>query len=312
MCPTLPVTPADATALARAFSRLGGWLVGRQKERDAAAFNELLSEVIAKNLGVYGRLESMTPVHLQRAITETMRAINDVVFFFHAKKRRSPYDQLTINSCYMVPVFPSDASSNRLDQVRFLGGGGRTRAKELAAILLLGGWADSVASLPSSLVLPVEQPEDPNFGHRLLFGAPRALVLNQIQVINDTLNPTRRPRALSWVKDGRPSPGRFYLQPSLPDDVCGEITRYFRDKQDHVRSFASIPLAAPDDTQGLLGTEYGRIPIGVLNIQSNRPKVLGPMREWQHLLSRMEPLLHILAGYLTRARAISAKAFLEA
>jgi hypothetical protein len=144
----------------------------------------------------------------------------------------------------------------------------------------------------------------------LLFGAPRAFATGRLQVINDTLSPSSRPRALAFSDTKPATPGRFYLQPELPEEVRVEITRYFKDRAEQLRSFASIPLRPPEAERETL-EHYGTVPIAILNIQSNQPKVLGSPSAWNTLLTRIEPLLQMLAAYISRLRIILARTHLE-
>lgn len=108
-------------------------------------------------------------------------------------------------------------------------------------VLHLTVWATPPNDEPH-IALPVAKNAD-----ILLFGAPKALVHGQMEYVTDTQNAAVLEELVS----------------RQDDEVRAAITNYLQRKKDDFVSFISVPLRCGDDV------------LGVLNVQSNYPEILG-------------------------------------
>jgi hypothetical protein len=273
-----------------------------RSEKTRAFFSELIG-ALSDILAPYRHIDSMSLEDSRLMARSVMRAINAIVYKYHC--HGGDCGDLQINSCYMLPILRHEFTPELLATLRFVDRK-RDLAKELRGVLKIEQWAEPVAALPTDLCLPVEHPGSPAIYKNLLFGAPRAFEKGHPQLIDDTLKPTRHRRAVKpWVDDGPATPGRLFMQKELSEPVVNEIIDYFRQHQDHVRSFGSLALTIPAEDAEYYPAEYKELPLAVLNIQSNQPRLFGKAGSLaRNLLPAMLPMLGVLARYISRIRML--------
>ena len=275
------------------------------KERDEktrAFYGELIG-ALSDVLAPYRHIDSMSLEDSLIIARSVMRAINAIVYRYHCHS--GDCGDLQINSCYMLPTLRHEFTPSLIEAIQFVDRK-RDLASELRGVLRIRQWAEPVASLPSDLCLPLEHSENRALYRNLLFGAPRAFEKGRPQFVDDTLKPTRHRRALKrWVGDGPATPGRLFLQKELPESIVNEIIGYFKQHQDHVRSFGSLALTIPREDAEYFPAEYKDLPLAVLNIHSNQPRLFGKRAALaRYLLPALLPMLGVLARYISRIRML--------
>lgn len=275
----------------------------KEKNERTRAFYSQLIETLSDILMPYRHIDSMTYEESRHMARSVMLAINAVVYKYHCHDGKC--GDLQINSCYMLPVLRHELSDDQIANIRFVNRK-RDLKKELRGVLQIEQWADPVAALPHDLCLPIEDSTNAGTYRFLLFGAPRAFEKGYPQFVDDTLKPTRHRRPLKrWIADGPAKPGRLFMQKELPEEIVNEIVDYFRQHQEHVRSFASLVLPTPREDADYYPAEYQEMPLAVLNIQSNQPQLFGKGGVLaRNLLTAMVPMLGVLARYVSRVRML--------
>lgn len=186
---------------------------------------------------------------------------------------------VAVNANYMVPTAPTQTL---LDEARFCRK--ERRPDTFGCFLVLEQWAKPQDSLPGRLVLPVEHADG---GDALLFGAPKAYLMNTPQIIDDTSQ---------WD----------LASDHESQKVKVELSEYFKRHAEHFQSFVSIPIAPPSGRAFAAQVGCSHLVMGVVNIQCSRKNILGRVAANQRkLLMVLLPLVHILSYYLLRMNALT-------
>jgi hypothetical protein len=266
--------------------------------REVRLYNEVIG-VFSDLLGPYRFINTDSVAECEQMLQSLLRVINAVT----EKYLAADGNDVSINSCYMVPILRHEFTNDILKETSFVDRE-RDLGRELRAVLRLVQWANPLGNLPTTLYLPVEDHASPNYRHRLLFGAPWAFDNGKPQFVDNTLRPTRYRHPIKrWVNDGPAVPGRFFLQRQLPAAVVEELTEYFRVHQEHLMSFVSVPLPIPPEDRKVYPKEYADQPLAVLSIQANQPRLLGKGgARARLLLTALLPVLNVLIRYISRVR----------
>lgn len=272
----------------------------KEKHARELAFYDGVIDVYSDLLAPYRYINEMSLEETTRMLQQVLEVINAAAqsYLGYDDDGSSP----TINSCYMTPILRQDFTDDVLALTKFVDHDHDLRT-ELRAVLQLVQWAKRADHLPTVLYLPVPD-RAVQVRQQLLFGAPWAFEHNIPQFIDDTLRQTRRRRPLKWwVDHGPAAPGRFFLPQDLSQPIVDELTSYFVLHQHHMRSFVSIPLPIPPEDRDLFPPEYAQQPLAVLNIQSNKHRLLGRGgARARTLLATLVPVLNVLIRYISRVR----------
>jgi hypothetical protein len=241
----------------------------------------------------------MTASEATDALRSVLQSVKAAVESFNALTGNAK--DAEYNVCVMVPVF--ELRTDDMNEVRFVDEG-RDLEQQLLAVLCVEHWAERKPVL-RDIVLPVEDPDNEEYCHQQLFGAPAAFVSGQVQFIDD-VRTLRRRSGMRGVWD------RLVHGPALSSEisegVCLEVQRYFGDLEGHVRSFVSIPVPlAHDDAPSFL-KPYSEHAVAVVNVQSNRCFVFGRHAQTRRvLLGALSPFLTLVARYTARIRVLEAR-----
>ncbi len=191
---------------------------------------------------------------------DILKTIASILYLYYGKQL-----DLDINACQMLAYAVANAPADVAERAKQFIESGRN-LDSYAHVLDLTVWAEN--GQPKQLSLPVEDPTTDARRLKLLPGAPAAFALRKVQIIESTDD----------IKSyfGPNGPGRNL------DGVVREAQITFFSKQGF-KSFVSIPIGTNDN------------PLGVVNVQSNRPHILGRRNKHKRpVMNLLEPLLYAL------------------
>jgi hypothetical protein len=177
-------------------------------------FTAKLSEFHIQSLELVRKIDSLNPLELQQGSRSVLKMLALTVEAYHRKSG------VRVNANYMIPYAPTAELLRRALFVQKNRG-----VDSFQCFLRIEAWADPSDGLPEDVILPVEQPVSTEAP--LLFGAPKAFVLKESDVIRDTSE-------LWKITQSEP-----YFA------IRREIDDFFKAQRDRFQSFASFPVPLP-------------------------------------------------------------------
>jgi hypothetical protein len=258
----------DVWFLAEVGKRLYDATVSYGAPYNSDAFVQAYSDASKKAVDLLGDVRQYTAQQLTDGARGVLRLMASVVTAYHADQR------VQIHANYMVPVEPTAAA---VQQARFCTKDRRHDSFE--CFLELKHWSHEAKGFPEGLLLPVERVEEQLSVDAILMGAPSAFAYGKSYLVNDTQE--------AW-RD---------LASHENEAVRAEVTNYFKRHKDQLRSFVSFPVTPPADRAH--SCPWGTI--AVVNIQSNRPRLMGWFPGNRRKLElALAPLLQTFSHFVVR------------
>ncbi|MBV9849367.1 MAG: toll/interleukin-1 receptor domain-containing protein [Armatimonadetes bacterium] len=242
-----PDEPAEATPAAPSAS---------------AAFLSFYTRSVAEAVHVTHYLGDYGPKDLETTFALLLKTVRSVAAAFYGDKSGL---EINANVMSVVPV----RSRRRADYPGLAFTGARWRPDAYSHVLILRQWAEQSNRVPQHLALPVHRSAP-----AALFGAPRAFLSGEAQVVGDVRNAEELTRLLV----------------NQPEAVAGDVRAYFAAAS--FRSFASWPCV------------YQSAPVGVLNIQSSAPNIFGDSdRHRDEISGYLRPFCFLLGAAIAALNA---------
>jgi hypothetical protein len=260
--------PLDIWFAAELVKRVYDATVSYGAPYNSDTFVQAYSDASKKAVDLLGDVRAYTPQQLLDGARGVLRLMSSVVTAYHADA------DIRINANYMVPI---PATPEVAQRARFCTKD--RRHDSFLCFLELKRWSNEAMGFPEGLLLPVERTDQELSVDAILMGAPSAFAFAKAYLVNDTLD--------IWQD----------LSHHENQAVRSEVAEYFKRHKDQLRSFISFPVTAPADRQHSCLWQT----IAVVNIQSNKPRLMGWFPGNRRKLElALAPLLQTFSHFVVR------------
>lgn len=229
---------------------------------------------------------------IDQAIRVVLNSVGKLVAIFVEDENNSDrYFAVNVMLFHEITSFDDAQLSNIIEHVKFLDVNADIK-KNYGLLELIKNYSTSTkTTLPEpddelrKFYLPIPEPafsselstEQNKQLPRYLPGAPEAFVQRKLSTTDDSYE------LANWCKE----------EGDFTPSVCDKVKRYFESEAaQNVRSFASLPLM--ESIKSLSDNSDEMSPIGVLNIHSNKPNLIGEEESSTLFFLLMQPFLCLI------------------